>query len=147
MDMQTLEVDPRVEDAARTHDDHLFWWSPEIQRLHREGRLTEALGLAWSRMEAVEHERPLPWGWAWGVAMLARQMQLVRARGRGDRVACSPSRRRAGRSAEPWESRLADAQAARLGEHPVLTAIRRTLETLRAGADCGTRTRNPLITS
>jgi hypothetical protein len=109
MELQVLTRDPGVEDAAPTRDHHLFWWSPEIERLHREGRLSEALALAWSRMEAVEHERPLPYGWAWGVAMIARQMRRYDLEVEvAERVLAIAAE--GGAPAEPWESRLGEAR-------------------------------------
>ena len=107
MEPHAIEGDPGVEDAVGVRDQLAFWWSPEIQRLRREGRPAEALELAWARMEAVDDERPLPYGWAWGVATIARQLRRydleleviehvldIAAEG--------------GTAAEPWESRLAE---------------------------------------
>jgi len=109
MGLRSLERRPGVDHAAGLRDSITFWWDPEIEGLQRDGRLEEALELAWVRMEAVEDERPLPYGWAWGVAVLARRM------GRYDleievieRVLTIAAQ--GGTSAEPWESRLRDAK-------------------------------------
>ena len=109
MELHMLESDARVERVPRARDSLVFWWSPEIERLRRQGRLTEALGLAWSRMEAVEDERPLPWGWAWGVAVLARQMRWYELEIEViERVLAIAAQ--GGTPAAPWASRLADAR-------------------------------------
>lgn len=107
MERQVLAADPRVEHAVRGHDPLAFWWSPEIERLQGEDRSAEALALAWSRMEAVEHERPLPYGWAWGVAVIARQLQRYDLEVEViERVLAIAAQ--GGTPAEPWESRLAE---------------------------------------
>lgn len=59
----------------RVRGELIFWWGPEIDGLKRQGQLGEALELAWECMEAVEAQRPLPYGWAWHVAVIARKMK------------------------------------------------------------------------
>ena len=119
MDSQTLENAPRVEPERPASDDLVFWWSPEIEHLRREGRLTEALLLAWAAMEAVKDVRPLPYGWAWGVAVIARQMlwydleiEVI------ERVLAIAAQE--GTSAEQWESRMSTATVLRVAEIPAL---------------------------
>ena len=109
MGLKSLERDPGAVHAADLRDSVSFWWDPEIEGLQHAGRLAEALELARVRMEAVEDQRPLPYGWAWGVAVLARRM------GRYDleievieRVLAIAAQ--GGTSPEPWESRLRDAR-------------------------------------
>src|SRR4051812_48355164 len=110
MEPQAVDGIPGSEDAERVPDGLVFWWSPQIEDLRREGRLAEALLLCWAAMEAVQEMRPLPYGWAWGVAEIARQMRWydleVDVIERVLTVAAQ-----GGTAAERWESRLSTARA------------------------------------
>ncbi len=110
MDLRAVDVDPRGEDTGHSRDDLVFWWSPEIEHLRVEGRLTEALLLAWAAMEAVKDVRPLPYGWAWGVALIARQMRWYDLEVEViERVLAVAAQ--GGTAAERWEARLSTAEA------------------------------------
>ncbi len=86
----------RVRDTARSHrlwggerrrmvertmvrGEWIFYWRPDIDQLKREGRLGEALDLAWECMEAAERLDPddyPPPGWYQIVAIICRKMGL-----------------------------------------------------------------------
>ena len=75
MELRAHDGDPSFDDAIWVRGHLVYWWKPEIEALKRAGRLGEALELAWECMEAVEHERPTPYGWAWEVAVIARKLR------------------------------------------------------------------------
>ena len=110
MEPQAVDENPRIEDAERLSDELVFWWSSRIEDLRREGRMAEALLLAWAAMEAVQEMRPLPYGWAWGVAVIARQMRWYDLEMHViERVLTVAAQ--GGTAADRWESRLSTARA------------------------------------
>lgn len=110
LELRALDGDPMFDDAVWVRGHLVHRWRPEIDQLNREGRLGGALELACECMEAVEHERPLPWGWAWEVAVIARKMR------RYDLEVAVIERVLAltgvgAHPAEQWDARLTEAKA------------------------------------